>query len=430
MTKIKKIENITPRAVGDIFNVAYLSDLSAMNSAISAIIGDFEGDGTIVRKGSDITQTLVNIDAALTDAMNTLGYVLGDSTAAGYYISPDYTVYENLSALDSAIGEIPTDGQYITSSNATNVGAALAVLDTALYNVETSHIALYANVANALGTQLVADDDGGWYMSFAGSYVGGTSNVGDAIEALDSELVNVVTDHGELVEAMGLAYDGDGNWNFTTLDNYPEVLTSASNATEAFVDLGFAIESAQEAGEVTISSATGSGNVATVYTIYQGGSALSNVVGTINIPKDFLVKSAALSTVTTANIPYQGAHVGDKYIDFVINTREGTGTAEHIYLPVNDLVDVYTAQQNATQVQLAIDSSNVISATIVDSAVTTAKIANSAVTTAKIADGAINSSKIKLIDTATTGDYVGKAYTLQVTNGRLQVKELPSQVTN
>jgi len=62
----------------------------------------------------------------------------------------------------------------------------------------------------------------------------------------------------------------------------------------------------------------------------------------INIPKDFLVKSATLETVATAGQPYAGAGVGDKYIDFVVNAKDSSETAEHIYLPVNDLVDVYT----------------------------------------------------------------------------------------
>jgi len=67
----------------------------------------------------------------------------------------------------------------------------------------------------------------------------------------------------------------------------------------------------------------------------------------LNIPKDFLVKSAKLKTVTT----YQEAvklyaKPGDKYIDFAINAKDdGTGSAysdSHIYLMVSDLVDVYT----------------------------------------------------------------------------------------
>lgn len=68
-----------------------------------------------------------------------------------------------------------------------------------------------------------------------------------------------------------------------------------------------------------------------------------NVGDTINIPKDYLVKSASIKTVETVDTPVAGYKVGDKYIDFVVNTTDGTGNESHIYLAVNELVDVYTA---------------------------------------------------------------------------------------
>lgn len=65
----------------------------------------------------------------------------------------------------------------------------------------------------------------------------------------------------------------------------------------------------------------------------------TQVGATINIPKDMVVSSGEVKTVTTANVPYQGAQVGDKYIDLTIaNTAQN-----HIYIPVKDLVDVYVA---------------------------------------------------------------------------------------
>lgn len=68
------------------------------------------------------------------------------------------------------------------------------------------------------------------------------------------------------------------------------------------------------------------------------------VVGAdINIPKDYLVKSADIKVVVTADDPYTGAAIGDKYIDFVVNTVGGDGNESHIYLSVQDLVDEYTA---------------------------------------------------------------------------------------
>ncbi len=85
--------------------------------------------------------------------------------------------------------------------------------------------------------------------------------------------------------------------------------------------------------------------------------------GKINIPKDYLVKSAEIKEVATADDPYTGAKVGDKYIDFVINVKSGTATDEHVYLPVNDLVDVYTAGNGidisaANEVSVKIDAAN------------------------------------------------------------------------
>lgn len=57
----------------------------------------------------------------------------------------------------------------------------------------------------------------------------------------------------------------------------------------------------------------------------------------INIPKDFLVKSATVKTCTTVNNPIQGYSVGDKYIDFIINTKDSTGTDEHLYLAAKEI---------------------------------------------------------------------------------------------
>lgn len=82
----------------------------------------------------------------------------------------------------------------------------------------------------------------------------------------------------------------------------------------------------------------------------------------INIPKDYLVKSAEIKTSTGTADPSKLPE-GSKYIDFVINiydTASGTGTESHIYLDVQSLVDVYTAGNG-----IEISEANAISAKVV-----------------------------------------------------------------
>lgn len=57
----------------------------------------------------------------------------------------------------------------------------------------------------------------------------------------------------------------------------------------------------------------------------------------INIPKDFLVKSATVKTCTTTNQPIQGYAVGDIYIDFIINSKDSTDSDEHLYLAAKEI---------------------------------------------------------------------------------------------
>lgn len=91
----------------------------------------------------------------------------------------------------------------------------------------------------------------------------------------------------------------------------------------------------------------------------------------IDIPKDFLVKSATSGVVTAADKEAGGKFaddssyaIGDAYLDFVINVKSGTATDEHVYVNVKNLVDVYTATATGgldltnNAFSIKIDSSN------------------------------------------------------------------------
>ncbi len=100
----------------------------------------------------------------------------------------------------------------------------------------------------------------------------------------------------------------------------------------------------QDTYEVVKEQTAETGYIATYHIdkITSGGTRTQAGVK-INIPKDYLVKNAELKTCTVADVPVQGYVVGDKYIDFTVNTVEGSGNETHIYLLVTDLIDVYTA---------------------------------------------------------------------------------------
>lgn len=119
------------------------------------------------------------------------------------------------------------------------------------------------------------------------------------------------------------------------------------------------------------------GYIATYYLTKSG-----NKVGEyINIPKDYLVKSAEIKESTGTSDP-SGLSEGTKYIDFVVNTYTGSGAESHIYLNVEDLVDVYMAGNG-----IEISNNNVISAKVIS---VNNKIGNISLTASDV--GAISTS--------------------------------------
>ena len=106
-------------------------------------------------------------------------------------------------------------------------------------------------------------------------------------------------------------------------------------------------------GTVTVEKlATAESGYLSSYAVKQNGVQVGN---TINIPKDFLVKSGSVKTVSTVNNPVSGYSVGDKYIDLVINVQEGTSTDSHIYILVSDLIDTPVTISDVTGLQSALD---------------------------------------------------------------------------
>lgn len=175
-------------------------------------------------------------------------------------------------------------------------------------------------------------------------------------------------------------------------------ITTTNDVKSNLAALDTAIGTVTTAGAVTVTTAqTPDTGYLTTYIISQGGTEK----GKINIPKDFLVKSATMGTVTAADKAAGGKFendpdyaVGDKYLDFVINTVDTSETAQHVYINVNTLVDTYTAAQGATQVQLAISNANEISATIVAGSIGTTELSSGVNTSLGLADSAVQGVKL------------------------------------
>lgn len=83
------------------------------------------------------------------------------------------------------------------------------------------------------------------------------------------------------------------------------------------------------------------------YQLQKNGVALG---ATINVIKDLVVDSGSVKSVTEADVPYEGAVIGDLYIELVITN----GTA--LYIPVNKLVDKYEGSE-----YIVVSDANVVS---------------------------------------------------------------------
>lgn len=93
-----------------------------------------------------------------------------------------------------------------------------------------------------------------------------------------------------------------------------------------------------ETANLTVSKLeTAEAGFAASYQVQVNGTKVGS---TINIPKDFLVKSASVKTSTVETAEAVGVPEGKKYIDFVINAIDSSETAQHLYLPLDDLLNI------------------------------------------------------------------------------------------
>ena len=188
--------------------------------------------------------------------------------------------------------------------------------------------------------------------------------------------------------------------------------TAKGNLVSAINEVLVAVGAGGTAAAVTMDTTTTTAGMAKSYTLKQG----NNTIGTIDIPKDMVVRSGEVV------VNPEGQTEGTYIVLTLANATE-----DKIYVNVGTLVDIYKAKANATQIQLAIDSSTrEISATVVAGSITSTELADAAVVTAKIADGNVTKAKLST-EVQATLDKADSALqktdiTIGTANGTISVK--------
>lgn len=248
-------------------------------------------------------------------------------------------------------------------------------------------------------------------MAYDVKFLRGTSIAFKAIAAPDNKIFYYLTDTDELylgkqllsnhpeVETLKKALEtyktsNDARVktvedNIGTVGDFAEV---GATVSAAIVKLATDIKNSQSAGAVTVSTEITTEGMSKSYTFTQNGKQIT----VIDIPKDMVVSGGEVVKDPVGQEP-------GTYICLTL----ANATQDKLYINAAGLVDVFTAAEGATEVQLAFGGANdhEVSATLVDGGVSTDKIAERAVTTGKIADK--NVTKVKLEQAVQ--DSLGKA---------------------
>jgi len=268
---------------------------------------------------------------------------------------------EDIELTASNIAFVPTAGSSLTGNN--NVAAALEAA------AQSSGDALDQAKAytNAEIAKLVLDDN-----------------------AVDGQFVTAVD------QANGKITVSRAGINSTQVSRTATSYVAGATVEAALEDLGQKI--ADNDVSLTVAE-TPTTNMLKTYVLKKGNDT---EIGKIDIPKDLVVTSGSVITATAADT---GCVVGEKYIKLMIVNQTAP-----LYIAVKDLVDVYTAEQNAAEVQLAIDANNEISASIVNVAASKVTLSTNYATAATAAapaagdtlDAAVGKLQKEITDNAGT----------------------------
>lgn len=240
--------------------------------------------------------------------------------------------------------------------------------------VGTNGKALVFNEADSGGAKF-EHNDGTW--SFVGVNDGGENGLTGQLYSIDHSNENL----GTRINMTNGGFFYTRNKKNASYDAEDEIATKRDVASAS----GNADSKTVYMKDETVSG----GDFAKTYVFYQGSDASdmtkNTKIGQIDLAKDKFLQRTAIVTVDDG-VDSEGdeTDVTDGvYIKMVMQNQE-----EALYLNVLSLVEDFTVQENAAQIQLAISPERELSATIVAGSVGSTELADGAVTAAKLAAGA------------------------------------------
>lgn len=328
---------------------------TALDSKISSLSGRVDGLGDLAAL-DEVTET--NLNAALKAKID--GKADKATTLAGYGIGNAYTKSEADEAIETAkdqavaaagtqtdskiaakVGDVgaKTVKQYVDDANTAINGTVSGIQSTISgYGDIVTHDASEFDAAGSANAVLGASGDASTANTVYGAKKGveeakqvaqtAQSTAEAAQTAANQKVTNVTNADNSIVVSGGL----DNKQIKVKIDPAEE------NALE-LTEQGLKVE-LSAAPEYTIEKeTTATAGYFASYSLKKNGVQAGVK---IDIPKDYLVKSANIKESTGEEDP-SGLPQGTKYIDFVVNTSASDGQESHIYLNVNELVDVYTS---------------------------------------------------------------------------------------
>lgn len=357
--------------------------------------------GVVYQQDSTTGAVITGLDSnGNVTTTNVTGLTLtGYTPVEGGYVTAGMTMQEAMNAMDTAIKNAVAGGGEVNQNAWSKISIpAQSTADTAVAGqVADTTLSSDAKVDTftiKTGNKWVDINGSGKTVNIGHSLSGvtaGTTGSANSVPAITVDAAGHITN----VEAKAITAEAIGAATKAEVEAAQNAATAAQASADAKVasvtataNGGIDIGGTKTTPTVGIKLDPNVDNAATLgaaglmvtipevaipeYSIVKLGTATEGYIATyqlqkdgaqvgvnIDIPKDYLVKSAEINTSTGEGDP-SGLPAGSKYIDFVINTKVGTGEESHIYLDVQSLVDAYTAGNG-----IEISEANAISAKVV-----------------------------------------------------------------